>query len=390
MSAPLILLRRVEAWAPEPLGEVDLLIAGGRIAAIAPELPDAPEGWPVEEIDGSGLIAAPGLIDAHAHLCGGGGEGGARTRVPAVALSSLTLAGVSSVIGLLGTDTTTRTVGESLACARALVELGLNAWSYTGGYDVPPVTLTGSVRGDIVHVDRIVAVGEVAVSDHRSSQPTYDEIVRIAADAHVAGMMTGKAGLLHLHLGDGERGLSMVRKALRETELPARTFHPTHCNRNRRLWAEAKVHGAAGGFVDVTAFPDDDTAAGDIADWLSAGLPQHHLTLSSDAGGCMPDFDADGVLRGMGVGTSATLLRTVRSLVDRGVELDLALSTCTLNVARLFRLSGKGQLAVGADADLVLLDSDLGVEGLIVGGRWFVRNGAAVVRGPFEAVPLPR
>ena len=54
-------------------------------------------------------------------------------------------------------------------------------------------------------------------------------------------MMADKAGVLHLHLGDGARGLELVRTALTTTELPATMFHPTHVNRNPRLFAEAQA-----------------------------------------------------------------------------------------------------------------------------------------------------
>lgn len=365
-----VLIRRAEVYAPEALGVCDVLIAGGVIAAIGPNLSAPPSDWPVEVVDATGLRLVPGLIDVHAHITGGGGEGGAHTRVTPVAAASFLDAGVTTVIGLLGTDCTTRSIAENLACARGLEHYGLHALCYTGGYQVPPVTLTGSVRGDIVHVDRIVAVGEVAISDHRSSQPTFDELLRIASDAHVSGMMTGKAGLLHLHMGDGERGLSMVFRALDETELPPRTFHPTHCNRNRRLWEEAKELGARGGFVDVTAFPDDDSAVDDLVDWLSSGLDPSHLTLSTDAGGCLPTFDADGVLLSMDVGTSETLLGTLRALEARGVSLERALPFCTSSAADLFRLGGRGRVRRGAVADLVLLGADLSVRGVMSGGRW--------------------
>lgn len=366
----LLLLRGANVWSPEPLGVQDVLVAGGRIAAIAPDLGPRPRAWVVDELDARGLDLTPGLIDAHAHITGGGGEGGAHTRVRPVEAESFFAAGVTTVIGLLGTDCTTRTVAENLACARGLEYFGLTALCYTGGYPVPPVTLTGSVRGDIVHLDRVVAVGEVAISDHRSSQPTFDEIVRIAADAHVAGMMTGKAGLLHLHLGDGPRALEMVFAALERTELPARTFHPTHCNRNRALWAEAMELGARGGFVDVTAFPDDDSAAADIAAWLDSGLDPTHITLTTDAGGCLPVFDADGVLLHMDVGTSATMPRTLAALGSLGVPFERALACCTRNVADLFRLRGKGEVRVGADADLTLMDASRAVQGVITRGRW--------------------
>ncbi len=380
----MLLIRGATVYAPEPLGIRDVLVAGREIVAVEERI--ELRGVTVEAIDASGLILAPGLVDAHAHLGGGGGEGGAHTRVPAVPLSRLTTAGVTTAIGLLGTDCSTRGMGDLLAAARGLEALGLTTYCYTGGYTVPPTTLTGSARGDIVHVDRIVAIGETAISDHRSSQPSFDEIVRLAADAHVAGMLTGKAGLLHLHLGDGPRGLDLVRRALRETELPARTFHPTHVNRNRALWAEAMA--LEGCTVDVSAFPPDGETpeAGEcIATWYHAGRDMSRITMSSDAGGCIPTFDASGVLLGMEVGSASTLLPEVARAHQLGVPLSLALATCTTTVARLFRLHGKGRVAAGHDADLMLVDPALAVRGVLALGRWMVKDGAPVVRGPFEA-----
>src|SRR5205085_7564452 len=139
-----------------------------------------------------------------------------------------------SVVGLLGTDGATRTIRDLVGRTLGLREEGISAWCYTGNYQVPVQTLTGSVRDDIVFIDPIIGVGELAISDHRSSQPTLDELLRVASDVHVAGMMSGKAGVLHLHLGDGPRGLELVRRALDGSELPPRVFHPTHVNRQRK------------------------------------------------------------------------------------------------------------------------------------------------------------
>lgn len=384
----MILLRNAEVYAPEPLGQHDVLVAGGRVAAVAPRLGKPASGWPCEVVDLRGKVLLPGLIDGHTHLCGGGGEGGAHTRVPSVLPTALTLAGVTTAIGLLGTDGTTRTIAELLAAARGLEHYGLTTYCYTGSYEVPPPTLTGSVRGDIVHIDRIIAVGEVAISDHRSSQPTFEELIRLAADAHVAGMMTGKAGLLHLHLGDGPRGLSLVRRALDETELPPRVFHPTHVNRNHKLWQEAMALSPRGCTLDITAFPpeeDDFPSAGQaLTEYLAKGLDPSRVTLSSDGGGCLPVFDSEGVLLRMGVGASASLLDAVREAVSLGAPLHRALAACTANVAELFRLGAKGRLRVGADADLVVLGGDLKLESTIAGGRWLVREGRPLVRGIFE------
>ncbi len=390
MTAPptLHLLRGARVFAPEDRGPQDLLFGGGQLLAVGAGLAAPPAGWPVEEHDCSGLVAVPGLIDLHTHLSGGGGEGGAHTRVPPVQLTDLSLAGVTTAVGLLGTDTTTRSLEELLATARGLSHFGLTALCYTGGYRVPPRSLLATVREDIALIDRFIAVGEIAISDHRSGQPTFDELVRIAADAHVAGLMTGKAGILHLHLGDGPRGLSLVRRALDETELPARVFHPTHVNRNRRLWAEAVALGARGLSVDVTCFPPapgEPTAAEDVLAWLAAGNPLDRLTLSSDGGGCLPEFDADGRLLRMEVGKSSALLDTLRALVAGGLPLDQALRPLTATPAALLRLGQKGALVPGADADIALLDADLRLHSTIASGRWLVRGGRPLLRGPFEA-----
>jgi len=388
MMSTLILLKSPQVFSPESLGKQDILIAGNRVAAMGPNLGQGPSDWPIEVIDCSGKLVIPGLIDLHTHMTGGGGEAGASTKVPAPFLSSFTMAGVTTAVGLLGTDGTTRSISELLAAARGLSELGLNALCYTGSYDVPPPTLTGSVKSDIVNVDRIIALGELAISDHRSSQPTFDQVVQLAAQAHVAGMMTGKAGLVHFHLGDGDRGLDMLRRAASETELPRRTFHPTHVNRNPELWKEAMDLTDLGFTVDITAFPNEagERSSGEyVAEYFDRGLAASQLTLSSDGGGCLPAFDDDGVLTKMGVGSSSTLLATIRDACGLGAPLEKVLATCTSNAGALFRLHGRGRLVAGSIADLVICTEDLEVEGTMAGGQFLVRDGSPLVRGVFEA-----
>jgi beta-aspartyl-dipeptidase (metallo-type) len=386
--AVLTLLRHADAYAPEPLGQVDLLVADGRIAALAPSLPSLPAELGVTAIDLGGKRVVPGLLDAHVHVTGGGGESGPASRVPPILLSALSRAGITTVVGVLGTDGTTRSVAELVARTLGLREEGLSAWCYTGSYQLPLITLTGSVRSDICFVDPILGVGELALSDHRSSQPTFDELVRVASDCHVAGLMSGKAGVLHLHLGDGARGLELVRRALDQTELPARVFWPTHVNRNRRLFTEALDLAARGCTIDVTAFPaDEDSHGADdaIARYLAADLPPERITASSDGAGCLPTFDGEGRLISMDVGKPSSLFEALRSLVARGIPLSTALLPFTRNVARQLRLTRKGTIAVGADADLLILDRDGGVDGVLALGRWLIQDGAPVVRGMFEA-----
>lgn len=385
------LLTNADLYAPAAMGRRHLLVAGERIVWIGTDLVDMPPTLGVETIDLQGQRVIPGLVDLHLHLTGGGGESGFASRVPALALTQLTTGAVTTAVGLLGTDDVVRTPGELLAAARGLRECGLTTYCWTGGYHVPPATLTGSVRGDIVHIDLFIGAGEIAISDHRSSQPTLDELLRLASEVHVAGLMTGKAGVLHLHLGDGARGLALVREALDTAEIPARVYHPTHVNRRAALFEEALALTERGCVIDVTAFPVDEHTGADevpaadaVARYLEAGLPSERITVSSDGGGCLPTFDAEGRITHMDVGRPSLLMETLRELLGRGVPLERALLPFTANPALLLRLPAKGHLAVGADADLAVLDADGGVRDLMARGRFLVRDGEPLARGPFE------
>jgi beta-aspartyl-dipeptidase (metallo-type) len=385
----LTLIRNADVYAPEPLGVQQLLLGGGKILWIGRDLASLPAALPVDAIDLEGRCLIPGLIDGHVHVTGGGGEDGFSSRVPAPMLSRYTRAGVTSVVGLLGTDDVARGTRELVASIHALREQGLNAWGYSGGYHLPPTTLTGSVRGDIVFVDALIGVGEIAISDHRSSQPTLDELLRLASEAHVAGLMTGKAGIVHLHLGDGPRGLELVRQALDQSELPARVFNPTHVNRRKALFEEAVELARRGCHIDITAFPVEDgeeawNAADALMRYLDSGAPPGHVTISSDAGGCLPCFDGDGRVCGMEVGESGALLATLNALLGRGMALQQVLPAFTRNPARLLRLPGKGRIEVGADADLVVLDANGAASDVLIAGVAHVRAGALQRRGIFE------
>jgi beta-aspartyl-dipeptidase (metallo-type) len=388
-----LLLRHADVFSPQALGLQSVLVGGGKVLWMGPGsgLPDLPASLRAvtTTLDLEGRRVIPGLIDGHVHITGGGGEAGFSTRVPPVPLTRFTQAGITTVVGLLGTDDVARGPRDLLATAYALREEGLNAFAYAGGYHVPPTTLTGSVRGDLVFLEPLLGIGEVAISDHRSSQPTLDEILRLAADAHVAGLMTGKAGVLHLHLGDGPRGLDLVRRALAGSEIPARVFNPTHVNRRKALFDEALELARAGCTVDLTAFPVEDgedayTAAEGLLRYLASDAPAERVTISSDAGGCLPCFDAEGRVSHMDVGAAGALLATLADLLDGGMALEAALPAFTANPARLLRLAGKGLVAVGSDADLVALDATGGADTVIIRGVVHVQGGVAVRRGTFE------
>jgi beta-aspartyl-dipeptidase (metallo-type) len=382
------LLSNARVFAPEDMGIAHALVGGGRILALGEDL-DSLRQSGATEFDLQGRRLLPGFIDGHAHVTGGGGEAGFRTRVPPLPLGRFTRAGVSTVVGVLGTDDTTRDTRALLAQTRALREEGLGAWCHTGGYHVPPVTLTGSVRDDIVFLDPVIGVGELALSDHRSSQPTRDELLRIASDAHVAGMISGKAGIVHLHLGDGERGLDLVRQALQLTELPARVFNPTHINRRKALFDEALDLARLGCTVDITAFPvadDEDAWAADVAlmKYLDSDAPPERITVSSDGGGCLPVFNEQGEILHMGIGSPGSLIETIQALLHQGVPLERVLPAFTSNVADILRLNDRGRIRTDAVADFVVLDEDHAISHVMIAGIWHILAGTQVIHGEFE------
>ncbi|MFP5310139.1 MAG: beta-aspartyl-peptidase [Actinomycetes bacterium] len=377
----LTLLRAADLHAPTPVGVVDVLVAGDRVVHVGTAEDVLGAGARVTTVDLDGRTVVPGLVDAHVHVTGGGGEAGPASSVPPLPLTACTTAGTTTVVGLLGTDDEVRTTASLLARVRALRQQGLSAWAWTGGYHLPPTTLTGSVRGDVVHLDPVIGVGEVAISDHRSSQPTLDDLLRVAAEAHVGGLLAGKAGVVHLHVGDGPRGLELVREALAVSELPASVWHPTHVNRRTALFEEALDLTRAGVTVDVTAFPVADgedalDAPAAVAVFLDAGLPVERLTVSSDAGGSLPEFDADGRVTRVGVGQPRALVEALAALVADGRALGDVLPAFTSSPARHLRLPDVGTVAAGSRADLVVLgDDDLPTD-VLAGGTWHLRDGA--------------
>ncbi len=350
-TSSMTLLLNGDVYAPEHLGHQHILTGGGKILYMGTERPSFPSYLGVAEIDLEGRRVIPGLIDGHCHITGGGGEAGPASKVPAPLAESYRKAGVTTVVGVLGTDDVTRSTAELVAGVRALRAQGINAWCHTGGYHLPLTTLTGSVRSDIVNIDCIIGVGEVAISDHRSSQPTLQELLRIAADAHVAGLMTGKAGILHLHVGDGPRGLELIREALTVSEIPARVFNPTHVNRRKALFHEAiALVTEFGCYIDITDFPvaegeDAYSAADALEIYWESGAPLDRVTVSSDGGGCLPVFDGDGQIVSFEVGDCSALMDTVRTLLGRGNALSKVIAPFTSNAATILRLEGCGRIA---------------------------------------------
>ena len=387
------LIKNVHVYAPEDMGVRDVLIGAGEILKISDQLP-VEKAYDVEVIDGTGKVLMPGLIDAHVHILGGGGEGGARTRTPEIMLTDITRGGVTTVVGCLGTDGCTRTMTNLLAKAKGLEEEGITAYVYTGSYQVPVRTLTGSIMDDLILLDRVVGCGEIAISDHRSSQPTVEEFAKIVADTRVGGILSAKAGLVNIHMGDGAERLSFLRYVLEHSQIPPTNMLPTHINRSHGLMEDGIDYAkTCGGYIDLTTSsdpdfldPDEVKASTGLRMALEAGVPAEHITFSSDGQGSLPVFAADGTFLGLGVGKVTSLYREMRDAVlTDGVALTDALKAVTSNPAALLKLERKGRIAEHVDADLVLADAHtLEIDTVIAKGVRMISGGKVLVRGTFE------
>lgn len=385
----MILLKNCSAYSPQPLGRQDLLLAGGKIAAMAPSI-ESPKLPNLEAVDCQGLLAVPGLIDCHVHIAGAGGEGGPATRTPEMPLSMMLEGGITTVIGCLGTDGYTRSVESVLMKCKSLRVEGVSCWIYTGAYQVPTPTILGDVGRDIALIEEVIGVGEVAVSDHRSSCPSPGELARLAAQARVGGMLGGKAGIINLHMGDARDPFRIVHQAVEMSQLTYKQFLPTHCNRNPHIFEQAKAYGREG-YVDITTsafpfFPDEEKKPSKaVAELARAGVPLEHITLSSDGCGSLPQFDARGELVRLVSGRPSTLFQEVVDLwLREGLPLEQALLPATANPAAILKLPGKGRLAEGADADILLIDDQGQMVHLMAKGQFLVRDSQILKKGTFE------
>ena len=390
------IIRNARVYQPEYAGVKDILILGDKIAAVGENLKaDFGGALKAEEINGEGMAAVPGFIDSHEHILGGGGEGGFHTRTPEAGLKDLTMNGITTVVGCIGTDGVGRDMTALLAKAHGLENEGVTTYTYTGAYQVPVPTLTGSLMKDIMMLDKVIGVGEVAISDHRSSQPSFEEFARIAADARVAGMLSGKAGIVNVHLGDSPRKLDLILKVVRDTEIPASQFLPTHVNRNAALFDECLEFAKDGGTIDFTGNEDIDyweticdevRVCKGIRRLLDMGISSDRFTISSDGQGSMPVFNAKGEYQGIGIGKATCLLKEVRECVQKeNIPLETAVKGITSNPAAILKLNGKGHIKPGFDADICLLTEEgLKLDTVIARGRIMVEKGKQTVFGTFE------
>ncbi|EKF48457.1 isoaspartyl dipeptidase [Thermosipho africanus H17ap60334] len=357
----LTLLKNLKVFTPYYIGKKDILIANGKIELIEENLV-----IPFSKVlDLNGKIAVPGFIDAHVHIIGGGGEGGFQTRTPEITIEELVDSGITTVIGCLGTDDVTRSMEDLYAKSKQLEELGITSFIYTGSYSVPVKTITGDIKKDLVLIDKVIGVGEIAISDHRSSQPTLEEIKRIVAQARVGGLISNKAGVVNFHVGNGKNGIDYLFEIAENTEIPIYHMYPTHVGRSKELFHRAIEFAKKGGFIDLTASES-------VVDYLEIAINEgviDNLTMTSDGHGSLPKFDENGRLIKLDVASTTVLFESVKKAVERDLNFEEVLKTITINPAKVLKLKSKGRIEKETDGDIVVLDGNLNIEKVIARGK---------------------
>lgn len=381
----MLLIKGAEVYAPEYLGKQDILIAGEKIEKMGENLPEY-EGCTV--IDGTGKIVTPGIIDRHVHVTGGGGEGSFHTQAPPVELGRLLKGGVTTVVGVLGTDGISRSVENLVAKVKSLKEEGISAYCTCGAYGYPSPTITGAIDKDIMFIDEILGL-KLAVSDHRAPNVSVDELIRLASDVRTAGMLSGKAGFICLHMGDDKKCLQPVFEALEQTSIPIKTFQPTHMGRNAALQADGFKFAKMGGTIDITCGQFErkfKSVAASLKAAQEENVPLDKITISSDGQGSWSNYDSEGKLAEIGVSDVDTVYRQIVYQVHHeGMEFETALKLGTSNVAKALELyPKKGAVKEGSDADVLIMNKELALETVIANGTVMMSGGELLKKGTFE------
>jgi len=389
----LTIIKNVELYSPKYEGKKDVVITNNKIEGIFENIKIPEDFININVIDGEGKLLFPGFIDSHVHIIGGGGEGGFKTRTPEIKLTNLTRAGITTVVGCIGTDGICRDMRSLIAKAKALEEEGITTYCYTGSYELPVKTVTNSIKSDLMLIDKIIGVGEVALSDHRSSQASFNEFVNTVASARVGGILSGKAGIVNVHLGDGARRLEYLFNLIEQTEIPPSQVLPTHINRSKKLFEVGKDYVKKGGFIDLTTSsnpnflePEELRASEGLNLLVKENIDINNVTFSSDGNGSMPIFDEDGNLTGLGIcEVSSLYLETKEAIKKYDIKIEDAIKVITSNVARVLKLENKGTITEGKDADLVMVNKDtLDIDLVIAMGKIMVKDGEPIVKGTFE------
>lgn len=377
------LIKNTELYSPKHLGKKDILIAGEKIVAISDNLDvfiNNAEVW-----DAKGKITTPGLIDQHIHVIGAGGKDGFASMTPEVMLSDLISCGTTTVSSLLGTDGTARNIRSLYAKVKALEQEGISAYMLCGYYGLDTVTITDSIQGDMLFIDKVLGC-KIAISDIRSSYPTARELARKLRDVRVGGMIGQKKGILHVHLGNLDSKMDLLFELVEHFKFPIEGISPTHVGRTKELFDEAIKFAKLGGIIDITTGASKYTDPyKSVLYALEQGVSIDNITFSSDGHAGLTKLNDKGEAIGVKKAPIDKNLEEVIALIQKGnVAIEEAFKIITTNPAKNLGLKHKGQIEVGFDADICCFNDKLELMDVFARGQQMMNDQIIKVKGNFE------
>lgn len=379
----MLLIKNAHLYAPEDLGENDLLIGGGKILSIGKNIQcNAHE---VEEWDAKGKIVLPGFIDQHVHITGAGGKHGFSSMTPEIKMTELLSHGTTTVVGLLGTDGSTRSIKSLYAKAKSLDTEGISAYMFTGYYGLEPTHILENVQDEMIFIDKVLGC-KIAISDIRSSYPTDLELLRLLRQVRVGGMVGEKKGILHLHLGNHPEKMDILFRLVEKHHFPIQNISPTHVGRTKELFDEAIKFAKLGGMIDITTGASKYTEPYlSVLYAMEQGVSIDKMTFSSDGNAGLEKLDEQGNLIGFRKAPIDQNFAQVVTLVKEGnIAISEAFKIITVNPATNLGLKHKGQIKVGYDADLCCLDKDLVLCDVFAKGKKMMENTNLLVKDNFS------
>ena len=379
----MLLIKNTNLYSPTFLGKKDILISNGKVVAIEDEITKHnvfSEVW-----DAQGLTTTPGFIDQHIHVIGAGGKHGFASMTPQLHLGELIKCGTTSVVGLLGTDGSTRSIKTLYSKIQALNQEGISAYMYTGYYGLDKVYLMNSLQEDMIYIDCVLGC-KIAISDIRSSYPSALELLRLLRNVRVGGMLSGKKGILHLHLGALSSKMDLLFEIVENYEFPIEHISPTHVGRTKDLFEQAIIFAKMGGMIDITTGASKYTDPyKSVLYALENNVSIDNITFSSDGNAGLDKLDDNNNLVGF---RSAPFDKNLEEVINLhklgGVAFEDSLKLITSNPAKNLGLKSKGHVKNNFDADLCFFDSDLKLSSVIANGKFMMKDGDLVVKGSFE------
>ena len=379
----MLLIKNTNLYSPTFLGKKDILISNGKVVAIEDEITKHnvfSEVW-----DAQGLTTTPGFIDQHIHVIGAGGKHGFASMTPQLHLGELIKCGTTSVVGLLGTDGSTRSIKTLYSKIQALNQEGISAYMYTGYYGLDKVYLMNSLQEDMIYIDCVLGC-KIAISDIRSSYPSALELLRLLRNVRVGGMLSGKKGILHLHLGALSSKMDLLFEIVENYEFPIEHISPTHVGRTKDLFEQAIIFAKMGGMIDITTGASKYTDPyKSVLYALENNVSIDNITFSSDGNAGLDKLDDNNNLVGFRSAPFDKNLEEVINLHKLGeVAFEDSLKLITSNPAKNLGLKSKGHVKNNFDADLCFFDSDLKLSSVIANGKFMMKDGDLAKKGSFE------